>query len=197
MQRGPDNRITGRGKVRTVEHPPRGTLAYPVRMPDQIALLDPNARLLIDITDIDMSRVMADTAEVERVNPQQGDMRQLDYVIWWNEERTQAIGVKEIRDDEFWVPGHIPGRPLYPGVLQIEAAAQLSSFLHRIRWQDDAFLGFTRVKNWSFRGQIVPGDTLVTVTSEVKSNRRRFVSELQGFVNQKMVFDGTINGMKL
>ncbi|MCH2144595.1 MAG: hypothetical protein MK082_05545 [Phycisphaerales bacterium] len=166
-------------------------------MTEQTTLLEHNERLLIDISDIDMNRVMADTAEVERVNPQQGDMRQLDYVVWWNDEKTSAIGVKEIRSDEFWVPGHIPGRPLYPGVLQIEAAAQLSSFLHRIRWQDEAFLGFTRVKDWSFRGQIVPGDTLVMITKEVKSNHRRFVSELQGFVNQKMVFDGTITGMKL
>ena len=167
------------------------------RMTEQTSLLAPSDRLLFDISHIDMDKVMADTAFVERTNPQQGDMRQLDHVIWWNEESTAAIGVKQIGSDEFWVPGHIPGRPLYPGVLQIEAAAQLASFVHRNRWQDDAFLGFTRVKNWSFRGQIVPGDTLVMLTNEVKSNQRRFVCDLQGFVNQKMVFDGSITGMKL
>ena len=166
-------------------------------MTGQATLLQPSERLLFDISDIDMTAVIADVAQIEKVNPQQGDMRQLDYLIWWNEALTAAIGVKDIRDDEFWVPGHIPGRPLFPGVMQIEAAAQLSSFVRRSRCKDDGFLGFTRVKNWSFRGQIVPGDRLVIMTKEVKSNSRRFVCDLQGWVDQKMVFDGSITGMQI
>lgn len=167
------------------------------RMTGQATLLTHNDRLLFDISEIDMSLIVADSVMIEKVNPQQGDMRQLDHVIWWNEELTSAIGVKKIRDDEFWVPGHIPGRPLYPGVMQIEAAAQLSSFVRRSRCAGNGFLGFTRVKNWSFRGQIVPGDTLVMMTKEVKSNTRRFVCDLQGWVDQKLVFDGSITGMQI
>ena len=168
-----------------------------LRMTGQATLLPQNDRLLFDINEIDMTQVIARSNQIEEINPQQGDMRQLDYVIWWNEELTAAIGVKEIRDDEFWVPGHIPGRPLYPGVMQIEAAAQLSSFVRRSRCKQEGFLGFTRVKNWSFRGQIVPGDTLVIMTKEVKSNSRRFVCDLQGWVDQKLVFDGSITGMQI
>lgn len=169
---------------------------YSEGMTGSTALLEPNDRLLFDISGLDLTGVVADTEEIESINPQSGDMRQLDYLVYWNDALTEAIGVKEIRENEFWVPGHIPGRPLYPGVLQIEAAAQLSSFVRRSR-VDEGFLGFTRVKNWSFRGQIVPGDTLVILTQEVKSNARRFVCDLQGFVDQKMVFDGSITGMQI
>ena len=41
----------------------------------------------------------------------------------------KIVGYKDVREDEFWVEGHIPGRPLLPGVIMIEAAAQLASFL--------------------------------------------------------------------
>ena len=154
-------------------------------------------RLLFDLANIDMAAVLADATDIERINPQKGDMRQLDRVIWVNDEKTMALGAKFVRDDEFWVPGHIPGRPLFPGVLQIEAAAQLAHFIHCSRWPDAPFLGFTRVKRWSFRGQIIPHDTLMILCKEGKSNKRRFVSELQGFVGEKLVFDGSITGMQI
>ena len=165
-------------------------------MTEKTAILTPHDQLLFDISDVDLDQVVATSEDLEKINPQQGDMRQLDYVIYLDDNFTEGIGVKDIRDDEFWVPGHIPGRPLYPGVLQIEAAAQLSSFVHRSHWPEDSFLGFTRVKSWSFRGQIVPGDKLVILTKEVKGNQRRFVTNLQGYVDQKLVFDGSITGMK-
>ena len=96
-------------------------------MTEKTALLTPSSRMLFDITDIDLDKVIATSEDLERINPQQGDMRQLDYVIYLDDDCTEGIGVKDIRDDEFWVPGHIPGRPLFPGVLQIEAAAARAS----------------------------------------------------------------------
>ena len=43
-------------------------------------------------------------------------------------EKSQILGYKDVTDNEFWIRGHIPGRPLMPGVIMIEAAAQLCSF---------------------------------------------------------------------
>lgn len=154
-------------------------------------------RLLFDLSEIDLETTIADEVELERTNPQKGAMRQLDRVIWWDESKTMGVGLKFVRDDEFWVPGHIPGRPLLPGVLQIEAAAQLCCFVHRNRWPDAPFLGFTRIKNWSFRAPIIPGNTLMILSKEVKSNQRRFICDLQGFVGEKLVFDGCITGMTI
>ncbi len=154
----------------------------------------PSDRFLLDLSKIDMTQVAGDVEKIESINPHRGDMRHLDKVIWCNDDRTEGVGVKYIRDDEFWVAGHIPGRPIFPGVLQIEAGAQLSSFILRHRFPD-GFLGFTRVTDCSFRGQVVPGDTLVLLTREVKANRRRFITDIQGLVDDKLVFEAQISGM--
>ena len=66
----------------------------------------------------------------------------------------RIVGFKDIRDDEFWVAGHIPGRPLFPGVLMIETAAQLASFYTKkfVGWK--GFVGFGAVENCRFRAQV-------------------------------------------
>ena len=105
--------------------------------------------------------------------------------------------VKAISEEEFWVPLHIPGRPLMPGVLMIEAAAQLSSILYRYKSKIEAFVGFTRCDETVFRGQVVPGDDLYLVSREKSFGRRRFVTETQALVNHTIVFESRITGMVL
>ncbi len=134
---------------------------------------------------------------VAELTPQRGAMRQLDYVIWMTDDSRQGLGVKHVRNDEFWVPGHIPGRPLMPGVLMLESCAQLCGVLHQCRTDDDRFVGFARCNDTAFRGQVVPGDTLYLLAKEVSYRPRRFVSAAQGVVNGKLVFEATITGMAL
>jgi 3-hydroxyacyl-[acyl-carrier-protein] dehydratase len=154
---------------------------------------------LFDISQIDLDRVTATTEQVEALNPHRGHMRLLDHVIWMNEDATAGLGVKYIKDDEFWVTGHIPGRPLLPGVLMIEAAAQLCSFLHKSgRFAlASQFLGFTRCDKVAFRGQVVPGDALYLLAKEISQRRQRFVSQAQAMVNGRLVFEGEITGMAM
>jgi 3-hydroxyacyl-[acyl-carrier-protein] dehydratase len=150
---------------------------------------------LIDLDTVDLAATAASEAEVGAVNPQGGPMRQLDRVIWYDPPVTQGVGVKFIRHDEFWVPYHIPGRPLMPGVLMIEAAAQLGSFLYRTKIPNLPFVGFTRCTDTAFRGQVVPGDTLLILCKEVECSRRRFISRFQCVVGGKLVMETTITGM--
>lgn len=152
---------------------------------------------LLDLSTIDLSAVALTPEEVGRMNPQAGDMRQLDYVAYLNEEYTVAVGIKKIRHDEFWIQGHIPGRPIYPGVLMIEAAAQLSCILYHLKSTGNHFMGFTRCDKCSFRELVVPGDTLTIVGFERKFQRRRFVCEVQGYVGDKFVFSVIVTGMMM
>src|SRR3982750_4100367 len=119
--------------------------------------------LIFDISQIDLNQVQHDAAAIERVNPHRGHMRMLDGVIYMPPELDRAVAFKDVRADEFWVPGHIPGRPLFPGVLMIEAAAQLASFYTRnfIGWK--GFIGFGGVEETKFRMQIPPGVRLYLV----------------------------------
>jgi 3-hydroxymyristoyl/3-hydroxydecanoyl-(acyl carrier protein) dehydratase len=59
------------------------------------------------------------------------------------------------------------------------------------------FLGFLRCENASFRGQVVPGDTFVILVNEIEATPRRFISNVQGIVNGKLVFEAKITGMAI
>lgn len=152
---------------------------------------------MIDLSTLDLTQVAVTAEEVGRINPQCGAMRQCDHVIWMEDDQSSAVGVKQVTEDEFWVPLHIPGRPLMPGVLMIEACAQLSSVQFRLRSRETRFVGFTRCDGTVFRGQVVPGDTLYLLSREVVYHPRRFVSAVQGVVNGKVVVESKISGMVL
>lgn len=155
------------------------------------------ATLLFPIDQIDRSTTLCGKEMIDQYLPQSGHMRMIDRVIWSNPEGTWTLGERVIRDDEFWVAGHIPGRPLFPGVLMIEAAAQLSSIANSRLKRSSGFLGFTRCDNVVFRGMVVPGDRLLLLSKEQEYNRRRFISSAQGVVNDKLVFEATITGMTM
>ena len=153
--------------------------------------------LSIDLSQVDLNAVAFDTAAIEEINPHRGHMRLLDHVVWAAEDFTQAVACKHVKDDEFWVPGHIPGRPIFPGVLMIEAAAQISSFMAIKKSPVVSFLGFAGVDAVKFRGQVAPGDTLYFLAQGIKFNRRRFICDVQGIVDGKLVFEARVTGMPI
>jgi 3-hydroxyacyl-[acyl-carrier-protein] dehydratase len=152
---------------------------------------------LIDLSTIDLTNIVISADKVGEMNLQAGDMRQLDHIAYISDDKLTAVGVKKVGENEFWVAGHIPGRPIYPGVLMIEAAAQISSILYHINAEVNHFMGFTRCDNCSFRGQVLPGDTLALVSIIRKFQRRRFVCDAQGYVDGKFIFEVQITGMMI
>jgi len=157
------------------------------------------SRLLLDLDVLDLNAVAYDAEAIEAVNPHRGAMRQLDGVAWAEPgPPIRIVGYKDVRDDEFWVPGHIPGRPILPGVLMIEAAAQLAAFAIAKFKQEPGFLGFLGCNDVKFRGQVTPGQRLWLLGQEVKYRPgRRFVCEGQGVVDGKLVFEASIEGMAI
>jgi 3-hydroxyacyl-[acyl-carrier-protein] dehydratase len=108
------------------------------------------------------------------------------------------VGYKDVRFDEFWVRGHMPGYPLMPGVLMCEAAAQLVSYFiisqHVIAGD---FLGFGGLENVRFRSPVHPGARLVLIGKALRVNRRQTTFNVQGFIGDTMVFEGDIIGVPL
>jgi len=154
-------------------------------------------QILFDFTVFDFDHPQYDADAIAAVLPHRGDMAQLDAIVHINETLTEAVAFKDVRDDEFWVKGHIPGRPLFPGVLMIEAAAQLSSFVTCKRLKLDAFIGFVGADEVKFRTQVFPGDRLTLLTQEVKFSPRRFLCSAQGLVNGSIVFEGKLKGIAI
>jgi 3-hydroxyacyl-[acyl-carrier-protein] dehydratase len=151
-------------------------------------------QLLFDLSTIDLTRDIFDQQAVRQVNPQRGDMEHLNGIVYAEPSLGRIIGYKDVRADEFWVSGHIPGRPLLPGVLMIEAGAQLASFYTRqyVGWK--GFIGFGGVDGCKFRQQVAPGCRMYLLGQKTTERHGRIVCKVQGIVNGAMAFEASITG---
>ncbi len=154
--------------------------------------------LHFDPAQVDLSRVLADREAIRKVNPQRFEMEQLDAIVYLDPTRQLIVGYKDVRADEFWARGHMPGYPLFPGVLMCEAAAQLCCYYSTTQGLVHGdFMGFGGMENVRFRTQVRPGDRLVLVGKGVKIHRRQITFNIQGFVGTTMAFHVDIIGMSL
>jgi 3-hydroxyacyl-[acyl-carrier-protein] dehydratase len=152
---------------------------------------------LIDLSTIDLSKVQFDRQAIAEVNPQSYEMAQLDVIVWHDLPKMQCVGYKDITDSEFWVRGHLPGRPIMPGVIMVESAAQLCSFFMKRIYGLEGFIGFSGIGNTKFRQTVVPGDRLYLLGHIDKVRSRQFSASVQGVVDNKIAFDTIISGMRV
>jgi 3-hydroxyacyl-[acyl-carrier-protein] dehydratase len=155
--------------------------------------------LLFDLTQIDLTdKPLYDRDTICRVNPQQFEMQQLDGILWCDAKKACILGYKDVTNKEFWVRGHIPGRPLMPGVMQIEAAAQLLSFFVTQIYEEHGFIGFGGIERAKFRATVEPGCRLYLLGHITEARRsRKYVCDVQGVVDQTLVFEATIYGLRV
>lgn len=151
--------------------------------------------VILDPATLDLTRLIADRAAIERVNPQRGEFELIDGIVYCDEETRIFAGYHDVRSDAWWTRGHIPGRPLFPGVLMIEAAAQLAGYLYKSMFPEIKFIGFAGVDKVKFRGTVEPPCRLVLIGRSTQLKARRTISQVQGFVGSTMVFEGEITGM--
>jgi 3-hydroxyacyl-[acyl-carrier-protein] dehydratase len=151
-------------------------------------------QLLFDLSGIDLDRVIYDQDAIRKINPQRGAMEHLNGIVHMDVDRSQIIGYKDVRADEFWVEGHIPGRPLLPGVIMIEAAAQLASFFTHYSSHWRGFIGFGGAEDVKFRAPVTPGCRLLIIGVKIWERHRRLCCATQGMVDGNIVFEGKIIG---
>jgi 3-hydroxyacyl-[acyl-carrier-protein] dehydratase len=154
-------------------------------------------QFILNLTGIDLNRVLYDQEAIRKVNPQRGDMEQLNAIVHVDPEKGEIIGYKDVKDNEFWVAGHIPGRPLFPGVLMIEAAAQVASFYTNQVMKWDGFTGFGGVDKVKFRQPVHPGVRMYILGHKLWDRHRRVGCAMQGVVDGNLVFEAEITGARL
>lgn len=154
---------------------------------------------LYDISGIDLTREAVPLDEVQSVNPQRFEFMQVTRIAHIDDDEQVIVGVRELAEDEFWVRGHIPGRPLFPGVLMCEAAAQVATFMYVKLTPEIAgrFVGFGGLDRVRFRGTVAPGDTLVIVARAERMRPRQGVFATQGLVDGELVFEAKVIGVPM
>ncbi len=150
---------------------------------------------LLDPTSIDLTQSVASHADIYKVLKQSGRFALLDGIAHFGKEDGTAVGWKDIRADDWWAPDHIRGRPIFPGVLMTEAAAQLASWDYVQRTQDfTSFLGFAGLNETRFRGLVEPGVRMHWISRSMRIRTRMFVYAVQGFVGENLVFETEVVG---
>ena len=152
----------------------------------------------IDLESLDTEKLLADRAAVYKVCPHRHEFQMLDGILMLDRREGLIAAVKNIRPDEFWIRGHIPGRPIFPGVLMIESAAHMVSYYvgtDPSMQNRQGFMGFGGVTDVKFRGAVAVGDQIIMLGRIIEMRTRRIVGSTQAFVRGQMVYEGVVTGM--
>lgn len=103
-----------------------------------------------------------DSIEIQKILPHRHPFLLVDKVIEL-EPRVRIVGIKQVTINEPFFAGHFPGAPVMPGVLQIEALAQVGAILVLREFEDreKKIPFFSAIDYAKFRRPVVPGDTLM------------------------------------
>lgn len=152
---------------------------------------------LLDLESVDLNHVVVTREQIYARLPHRFEFMQLDGIVHLDFDRKIAVGYRDIREDEWWVRGHIPGRPLFPGVLMVETGAQLASYVSLLVLDQSKFLGFGGIDRAKFREAVSPPARLFLVCRADEIKPRRIISTIQGFVEGRMAFETVITGLPM
>ncbi len=154
------------------------------------------APLRVDVAQLDRSRVIYTKKQIYSRLPQKHEFELLDGVVHLDQEVGEAIAFMDVREDLWWCKAHVPGQPLLPGVLMLEAAAQIAAFMERYANDDfHDFVGYGGVDNCKFRQTVQPPATMWMVCRRTDARSRRIMCSVQGIVDGTLVFEADVTGL--
>lgn len=142
---------------------------------------DPNAKPIYDIN------------QIKTFLPHRPPFLLIDKILELNDN--YVVGLKNVTMNEGFFVGHFPTEPVMPGVLQIEAMAQVGGIfvLQTVPDPENYLTYFLKIDNVKFRDKVVPGDTLI-FKLELMAPIRRGISQMKGnaFVGNKLVMEAEL-----
>ena len=120
-----------------------------------------------------------DSRAIQEILPHRYPFLLVDKIIEL-EPRIRIVGIKQVTANEHFFQGHFPDAPVMPGVLQIEAMAQVGAILALREFSDraDKIPFFSGIERARFRRPVVPGDTLIIEVIALRIGSK--VQKMQG-----------------
>lgn len=137
--------------------------------------------------------MLMDVSEIQKILPHRYPFLLVDYIEEL-EPGKRIVGVKNVTMNEPFFPGHFPGAPVMPGVLIIEAMAQVGAVmvLREIPDRSKKLVYFMGIDQARFRQPVVPGNQLRMVVEVIKMRARHGKLRGEAFVGEKLVAEAEI-----
>jgi UDP-3-O-[3-hydroxymyristoyl] N-acetylglucosamine deacetylase/3-hydroxyacyl-[acyl-carrier-protein] dehydratase len=134
-----------------------------------------------------------DIKQIESRLPHRYPFLLVDKIFHLDDE--SVAGVKNVTMNEPFFQGHFPGNPVMPGVLQIEAMAQVGGILvlNTVPDPENYWTLFLGVESFKFRRMVLPGDTLV-IQCDLMAPIKRGIAKMKGraYVGSNLVCEGAM-----
>ncbi len=142
-----------------------------------------------------MTEVNIEIKEIMDVIPHRYPFLLIDRIVGLD-EGVCARAIKNVTINEPFFQGHFPTEPVMPGVLILEALAQVGAYtvlsMEENKGKIAFFAGLDKVK---FRKKVIPGDTLTLEMNLVKLKKNAGIGEGKAYVNGKVAAEGTFTFM--
>ena len=133
-----------------------------------------------------------DINAVMHILPHRYPFLMVDRIVEFDGE-LKATGVKAVTINEPYFQGHFPGHPVMPGVLQLEAMAQVASIVMMRRTENEGKIGyFMSADEVKFRKPVMPGDTLFIECELTSAKKRLGKASCRCLVNGEVVSEGIL-----
>jgi 3-hydroxyacyl-[acyl-carrier-protein] dehydratase len=134
-----------------------------------------------------------DTLDIQRILPHRYPFLLVDRIVELT-PGVRIVGLKQVTVNEQFFQGHFPGAPVMPGVLIVEAMAQVGAVyaLQQIEDRERKLVLFSGIDNARFRRPVVPGDTLVLTVTPLRVGGRAQRMHGEAHVNGQLAAEADI-----
>ena len=139
---------------------------------------------------------MLDIVEIQKILPHRYPFLLVDRVLELDPGKS-IVGIKNVTFNEPFFPGHFPGRPIMPGVLMVEAMAQVAGVLvyKSTTESDDNLVYFMSIEKAKFRKPVTPGDQLRLEVQALQSRGKVWKFKGEAKVDGKVVCEAEFMAM--
>ena len=118
----------------------------------------------------------------------------VDRIIEHLPEENRIVGLKNLTFNETFFQGHFPGNPVMPGVLQLEAMAQVAGVMLNLRAGNEGKIAyFMSINNAKFRRMVKPGDQLRIEIEGVRIRSRMAVVKGCAYVGEELASEAELS----